>query len=174
MEENQVRVIIIMGVSGSGKTTVGKALAKKLGWTFFDGDDYHLTSSIEKMANGIPLQDEDRWPWLNALRELVSECLESQQNAILACSALKQSYRDLLLNGNPGAMLVYLQGSYEMIHDRLRIRPDHYMKATLLKSQYEALEEPVDVLSLPAALSVTELVEKISEHFGLNHVQNLS
>jgi gluconokinase len=168
MKNNQVQVIILMGVCGSGKTTVGKALSKRLGWTFFDGDDYHLPSSVEKMASGIPLTDEDRWPWLNALRVMISECLQNQQNAVFACSALKQSYRDLLLKDNPGAVLVYLRGSYELIHERLKNRPDHYMKATLLKSQFDALEEPRDVLSLPAALPMYELVGQISAHFHLS------
>lgn len=157
----QTRFFIIMGVSGCGKTAVGQALAQELGWDFFDGDDFHPPANIAKMAGGIPLTDEEREPWLNALHDLIASHLAQKSPGVLACSALKERYRQTLLAGNPHVQMVYLKGSYELIWSRLLLRTGHYMKPQMLQSQFEALEEPVDALTLDIALPVDEIVEKI-------------
>jgi gluconokinase len=152
-------VIILMGVSGSGKTTVGTRLADALGWTFADGDDFHPEANVDKMSRGEPLTDADRRPWLRAIRDFIAERLAAGEPAVVACSALKESYRTVLLDGNDGAHLVYLRGSYDLIRRRMAGRSDHFFDAELLDSQFEALEEPspddaliVDVDASPPAL----------------------
>ncbi|MFB6249867.1 MAG: gluconokinase [Salinibacter sp.] len=152
-------VVLLMGVSGSGKTTVGTRLAEALGWTFADGDDFHPASNVEKMRRGTPLTDADRWPWLRALQDYIGECLADDVPAVVACSALKAAYREVLLEDNPGAELVYLRGSYRLIRRRMEARPDHFFDAEMLDSQFEALEEPapdealiVDVDAPPSAI----------------------
>ncbi len=135
-------VIVLMGVSGAGKTTVGIQLADALAWEFFDGDAFHPADNIDKMAEGIPLTDEDRWPWLRALHDFIHERLMVGAPAVVACSALKEAYRDVLLDGNDGAHLVYLKGSYALIRRRLEARTGHFFDADLLDSQFDALEEP--------------------------------
>src|SRR5690349_3315203 len=114
-----IRFIIVMGVSGSGKTSVGKALAERLKWDFYDADDFHPPANVLKMANGPPLDDADRAPWLAALHQLISDSLRQARPGVLACSALKESYRQKLLQGNAGVQLVYLKGSYELIWSRM-------------------------------------------------------
>jgi gluconokinase len=136
--------LIVMGVSGCGKTTVGKMLALRLGWDFFDADEFHSPENVAKMAAGVPLTDEDRAPWLARLRGLLAGTLGAGRNPILACSALKARYRDALLSGNPGVRVVYLKGSYDLIRTRMQDRPDHYMQPEMLRSQFDALEEPAD------------------------------
>ena len=150
-----------MGVSGSGKTTVGQALASELGWDFYDADDFHPPENISKMENGIPLADADRVPWLAALHDLIESCLTRNRPGVLACSALKESYRQNLLEGNEDVQLIYLKGSYEKIWSRMAARKDHYMKPEMLKSQFEALEEPADALTVDVSLSVDEIVQEI-------------
>ncbi|MEF8939200.1 MAG: gluconokinase [Salinivenus sp.] len=135
-------VVVLMGVSGSGKTTVGTRLAEALGWTFADGDDFHPSANVEKMRRGEPLTDADRWPWLRALRDYIGERLANDAPAVVACSALKAAYREVLLGDNPGAKLVYLRGGYTLIRRRMEARPDHFFNAEMLDSQFEALEEP--------------------------------
>lgn len=152
---------IIMGVSGCGKTAVGKALAQKLGWRFFDADDYHPTSNIEKMANGIPLTDEDRHPWLIALHAQISSALKENHPGVLACSALTQRYRQILLAGNTDVQLVFLKGSYDLIWSRMQARSGHYMQPSMLKSQFNLLEEPDDAFIIDVAQSVDEIVNLI-------------
>lgn len=152
---------IVMGVSGCGKTSVGKALAESLGWDFYDADDFHPPENIAKMAGGIPLSDKDRAPWLESLRALISSCLLTDKPGVLACSALKERYRQTLLDGNPGAQLVYLKGSYDLIWSRMTQRPGHYMKPEMLKSQFDALEEPKNALVVDISLSVEQLVAQI-------------
>ncbi|MDA0711472.1 MAG: gluconokinase [bacterium] len=142
-------VIIVMGVCGSGKTTVGLLLAERLGYSFFDADDFHPKSNVEKMASGRPLNDEDRKPWLMILNEKLKACNRSGAYAVLACSALKQSYRDLLSSEVGACCVVYLKGDYDTIFERMNGREGHYMGARMLRSQFEALEEPVDALTLP-------------------------
>jgi gluconokinase len=150
-----------MGVSGCGKTAVGKVLAQKLGWDFFDADDFHPPANIAKMASGIPLTDEERAPWLAALHDLIVSCLAQDRPGVLACSALKERYRQVLLAGNADVQFVYLKGSYELIWSRMETRTGHYMKAQMLQSQFGALEEPVDAMTVDVALPVDEIVEKI-------------
>jgi gluconokinase len=154
---------IIMGVSGCGKTSVGKALAERLGWDFYDADDFHPPANIAKMAGGIPLSDEDRAPWLKTLRALIADCLQTNRPGVLACSALKEHYRQTLLDGNPGARLVYLRGSYDLIWSRMANRPGHYMKPEMLKSQFDALEEPQNALIVDISLSVEQIVNLLHE-----------
>jgi gluconokinase len=157
----KTRFILIMGVSGCGKTSVGKALAARLGWDFFDADDFHPTANIEKMSHGIPLSDDDRRPWLAALHDLIAACLKEAHPGVLACSALKESYRQTLLEGNAGVQIIYLKGSYALIQRRMAHRHGHYMKPGMLQSQFEDLEEPPDALTMDIALPVNVIVEKI-------------
>lgn len=158
------RFVIVMGVAGSGKTTVGQALAQRLGWDFYDADGFHPAENVTKMASGIPLDDADRAPWLASLHVLISVSLEENRPAVLACSALKESYRQRLLEGNDDVLVVYLKGTYELIWSRISARRDHYMKPEMLKSQFDALEEPTDVLTIDISMSVEEIVAEILKH----------
>ena len=155
------RFVIVMGVSGSGKTSIGKALANRLGWDFYDADDFHPPENVAKMANGIPLDDSDRAPWLAALHDLISSSLTANRPGVLACSALKERYRRQLLKDNGDVQLVYLKGRYDLIWSRMSVRKDHYMKPRMLQSQFETLEEPVYALTIEISGSVDEIVEKI-------------
>lgn len=158
--------VIVMGVAGSGKTTVGEALAKRLDWRFYDADGFHPAENVAKMANGTPLTDSDRVPWLAALHALIASSLKENRPGVLACSALKESYRQKLLEGNEDVLIVYLKGSYDLIWSRLSLRQDHYMKPNMLKSQFEALEEPTNALALDVSLPVDEIVEGIVKHMA--------
>lgn len=157
-----VRVVVIMGVSGAGKTTVGRALAVRTGWTFADADDVHPPENVAKMARGEPLTDADREPWLRALAALIGAHLSRGEPLVLACSALKARYRDLLRR--PEVRFVLLEGTPETIRARLAARAGHYMKAGLLESQFEALEKPRHALVLDVRCSVPELVDAIGAH----------
>lgn len=150
-----------MGVSGSGKTSVGKALAEYLGWDFYDADDFHPPANVEKMSNGMPLDDSDRDPWLAALHDLISSSLMQNRPGVLACSALKERYRQRLLQGNDDVQMVYLKGSYELIWSRMSMRKDHYMKPDMLQNQFEALEEPADAWTVDVSLPVEEIVQVV-------------
>ena len=150
-----------MGVSGSGKTTVGKSLAQKLGWDFFDADDFHPAENIAKMAAGIPLTDSDRAPWLATLHHLLSTTLEANRHPILACSALKHKYRVQLLDGLVGLEVIYLKGNYDLIWSRMSAREGHYMKPEMLQSQLATLEEPEDAFALDISLSLNDMIDKI-------------
>jgi gluconokinase len=161
MEPKNAKGLILMGVSGSGKTTIGERLAKLFDWEFFDADDFHPAENIQKMASGIPLNDSDRLPWLKNLQNLLSTTIKNGKNPILACSALKNSYRDLLLTGNEGVKIVYLKGSYELILDRMQNRKGHYMKANMLKSQFDLLEEPTDGLVVDIQQQPDEILKEI-------------
>ena len=134
-------VVIIFGVSGAGKTTIGQLLAEELGWRFYEADYFHSQANIDKMRQGVPLTDEDRWPWLKNLRELIKRCLAAGENAVLACSALKEAYRRRL-RVNADVKLVFLRGDYELIANQLRQRRGHFMNPVLLQSQFADLEEP--------------------------------
>lgn len=147
---------MIMGVSGSGKSTVGELLASQTGWPFYDGDDYHPPANVRKMSDGIPLNDEDRECWLRSLADLIEE---SNSPMVIACSALKESYRELLKE----AQFVFLDGTPELVEERLRNRGGHFMPAALLESQFATLERPDDVLTLDIARSPEHLVSEISE-----------
>lgn len=150
-------VIVLMGVTGSGKTTVGKQLAQQLGWAYYDADDFHPQANVRKMARGTPLTDADRGPWLETLSAAIGQWLGDEQGAILGCSALKQCYRDILVGGRPGVQIVHLKGPKALIAQRLETRQHRYMPASLLDSQFATLEEPHDALSVdigppPAAI----------------------
>lgn len=154
-------VIIVMGVSGSGKTTVGKALAERMGWTFYDADDFHPAANVAKMRSGNGLTDADRAPWLGQLRALIDEVLREEESAVLACSALKASYRDRL--DAEGVRFVYLEARRDLIRERLSERKGHYAKVSLLESQFAALEEPTpqEALIVSAAQPVKAIVDEI-------------
>lgn len=154
-------IAIIMGVSGSGKTTVGRALAERLGWEFIDADTYHPPANIDKMSRGIPLQDEDRKPWLETLAELLRNRHKQHRSAVLACSALKQSYRDILSKSSTQPIWIYLRGSHELFLQRMKLRPNHYMKPEMLDSQFDVLEEPSAAIVVDAALEIPDQVDEI-------------
>ena len=165
-----IQMIILMGVSGCGKTTVGKALANALGWRFFDGDAFHPPENIAKMSAGIPLNDDDRFPWLAQLNKLIGDCVKQNSPAVLACSALKARYRDQLLTGNEGVQIVYLRGDFELVWQRMNQRRNHYMKPEMLQSQYDSLEEPTEeiVLIIDIGQSVKEIVAGINNFLKEN------
>lgn len=135
-------VLIVMGVSGSGKTTIGTKLAERLGWPYLDGDDFHPQRNIDKMHAGHPLTDDDRWPWLRAIAARIDELRAAGQHAVITCSALKRAYRDVLIGDRADVRLVYLDGDKELIKQRLANRHGHFMPPALLDSQFTALEVP--------------------------------
>jgi len=156
-------VVIIFGVSGAGKTTIGQLLAEELGWQFYEADDFHSQANIDKMHQGTPLTDEDRWPWLENLGELIRRCVAAAENAVLACSVLKEAYRRRL-RVNTDAKLVFLRGDYELIANQLRQRRGHFMNPALLQSQFADLEEPLpteDAVVIELGQSPRELVQEI-------------
>lgn len=158
--------IIVMGVSGSGKTEVGRSLAQNLGWDFYDADDFHPPANVEKMARGMPLDDSDRAPWLATLHDLISSSLKANKPGVLACSALKESYRKQLLAGNDNVQIIYLKGSYELIWSRMIARKEHFMKPHMLQSQLETLEEPVNALTVDINSSINEIVKVILQNMN--------
>lgn len=161
-------MIILMGVTGSGKTTIGRLLARDLGWPFYDGDDFHPAANVEKMRSGIPLNDADRAGWLAALRALIQQKIEAGQPAILACSALKQKYREQLQQDHEHEIsFVYLKGDYDLIEKRLQARRGHFMNPRLLASQFEALEEPQGVLTIDIATAPAIIVAGIKRALRL-------
>lgn len=161
VDSMETRFFIVMGVSGCGKSSVGKSLARSLGWDFYDADDFHPPENVAKMANGIPLDDSDRAPWLASLNELISSSLKADHPGVLACSALKERYRQQLMNRNDGVQIVYLKGSYDLIWSRMEERADHYMKPQMLKSQFDALEEPTNSLTIDISIPLDDIVQKI-------------
>ncbi len=160
-------IVTVIGVSGSGKTTVGKRLAHALDWPFHEGDDFHPESNKEKMARGEPLDDRDRAPWLEAIRGLIDGLEEERVSAVIACSALRRAYREFLRRDHPDLHFVYLKGSYELFHRRLQTRRGHFFKADLLRSQFETLEEPEHALTVDAAGDPGELVAEIRRRLGV-------
>ncbi len=155
-----------MGPAGSGKTTVGKILASQLSWEFADGDDFHPSANIEKMARGVGLTDEDRVPWLQSIHDAMVEWQAQGRDVVLACSALKRSYRELLgINSN--VRLVYLKGSRELLQERLHSRKGHYANEQLLATQLADLEEPADAVTIDASKSPEEIVSEIRKRLGL-------
>lgn len=151
-------IVVLMGVSGAGKTTIGRLLAAHLGVPFIEGDDHHPPANVAKMAGGVPLEDEDRWPWLARLNGI----LKKQEHAVLACSALKEAYRERLLQGVAGARLVHLHGDQALIAARLRERRHRYMPASLLDSQFAILEAPQGAIVVDVARDAESCVETIA------------
>ena len=161
----EAMVIILIGVAGAGKTTIGKLLAEELGWPFYEGDHFHPQTNIEKMRNGLALTDEDREPWLDNLQKLINGLIHRGQPGIIACSALRRAYREYLQRDNEAARFIYLKGDYDLIRKRLEERKDHFMGADLLYSQFRTLEEPdgvlvVDILQEPGVI-VSSLMRKL-------------
>ena len=158
-------LIILMGVSGSGKSTIGQHLAEQMGWAFYDGDDFHPAANIEKMANGIALTDADRADWLTALAKLIRELNVDGKSGVIACSALKQRYREILQQDLDDVRFVYLKGSYDLILQRLQARKGHYMRPELLQSQFEAMEEPGQALIINIEQPPAQIVQQIRQSF---------
>ncbi len=154
-----------MGVSGSGKTTVGEALAESLGYEFADADIFHPQENINKMRNGIPLNDADRLPWLQKMQDVIKQRLSENIDIVITCSALKESYRQMLLINHESVKLVYLKGDFEIIQQRLKERKNHFMSEKLLESQFDILEEPLDAIvvdiSQPLEAILREIVDKL-------------
>ena len=161
-------ILVLMGVSGSGKTTVGKILAEDLGWTFIEADDFHPPSNVAKMHAGTPLTDADRRPWLDALRERIDLACTSGENVVLACSALKHAYQDYLERNEPACVhYVYLHGSEDLIRQRIAARKGHFMNPQLLHSQFDILEPPANALRVDVAPPPREIAAEIRRKLGL-------
>ncbi len=154
-------VIVLIGPMGCGKTTIGKLLAEKLCWKFADGDDFHPEANIDKMKSGLPLDDEDRYPWLQILHDTIEESVRSGENLILACSALKRKYRKLLGIDQESVLSVYLKGSPDLLQERIESRTHLYMDKGLLQSQLSTLEEPESGVVVSIAESPEVIVESI-------------
>ena len=156
-----------MGVAGAGKTTVGKLLSEELGWPFYEGDGFHPPSNVEKMSRGAPLSDEDRWPWLDEIHSLVERLIDQGQDAVLTCSALKQSYRDRLQQDAAQVEFVYLKGDYNTVWERVLTRTGHFMRAGMLVSQFQAMEEPEDALTVEITQEPRAMVREIRTALSL-------
>ncbi|MEM6350675.1 MAG: gluconokinase [Cyanobacteria bacterium P01_D01_bin.14] len=163
----RIYVLVLMGVSGSGKTTIGQSLAAELGWQFVDADDDHPTVNIEKMRRGEPLTDRDRMPWLDRLHTKIQNWIAQQKTTILACSALKGTYRQRLAAGLNTVAWVYLKGSATLLRQRLQQRTAHFMPVALLRSQLDTLEIPKDALVVNIDQPPAALVEQIMQYYGL-------
>lgn len=163
----RIGIVILMGVSGSGKTTIGQLLANDLGWAFYEGDDFHPQRNVAKMGSGVPLSDLDRVPWLQAMHALVQDLITKSQRAVITCSALKEAYREWFTGSDPRVSLVYLRGTYALIHQRLRSRTMHFMKPEMLASQFSALEEPRDIPFVDMAQAPEVIVEQIKRMLHL-------
>lgn len=160
-------VIVLMGVSGAGKTTVGRRLADRLGWAFHDGDDAHPAANVRKMAAGTPLTDEDRRPWLGRIHRLIARHEEDRTSAVIACSALKRSYRRLLLEGTRETRVVYLRGRRELLERRLTRRTGHFFDPGLLASQLATLEEPRNAVTVDAEGDLEQVTAAVADALGL-------
>lgn len=160
-------VLIFMGVTGVGKTTIAKLFAKKTGAVFYEGDDFHSPENIEKMRSGVPLTDDDREKWLRTLRELIVGLLAANEFAVMTCSALKSEYRELLQGGDSRVQFVYLTGPRAVIEERLKARRNHFMPPTLLDSQFAILEPPSGALTFSCEKTPAEIVTALIQVFGI-------
>jgi gluconokinase len=161
-------VVVMMGVSGTGKSTVGKLLADALGWSFVEGDDYHPPANVAKLRAGTPLTDEDRWPWLEALRNRMDVALARGESVVLACSALKHRYQHYLEAHDPAHVhFVWLHGSEELIRDRLAARTGHFMNPGLLHSQFQTLEPPEDAIRVEVSDPPAAIVAQVRKALGV-------
>ncbi len=165
---NAPSIAIIMGVSGAGKTTVGKALAERLDWLFADADDFHPEANVQKMAGGQPLNDQDRAPWLAKLREVMDEHMAQQKPLVLTCSALKRAYRKTLGSDRPEVLLVHLDGTFDLLLQRMQGRKDHFMPASQLKNQLATLEVPTEKEALIVSIDqpLDEMIDAIVPHLN--------
>jgi gluconokinase len=159
-------IIVITGVTGSGKTTIGKLLAAELHWKFYEGDDFHPVVNIEKLRRGERLDDQDRLPWLTAIRDTIRAAIDRDENAVVACSALKESYRRML-QISPKVFLVHLEANPELVEKRLKQRTGHFMNPALVRSQFETLEEPEAALPIDAGVTPGEIVRAIRSRLSL-------
>jgi len=170
---NNVSAIVVMGVSGSGKSTIASMLAQRLHWVYEDADWFHPKSNIEKMHHGEPLNDEDRWPWLRAIAEWIDATRRAGGHGVVACSALKRAYRDVLIGDRRDVRLVFLKGDRDLIERRIAARADHFMPSTLLESQFATLQEP-QADERPIVASIVphprEIVEAIVRELGVESV----
>ncbi len=160
-------VIIVMGVSGSGKTTIGRALADSLHWRFSDADDFHSPANVQKMKRGIALTDEDREPWLRVIQAAIEHWKRDEPGHVLACSALKEDYREILGQNDPDVKFVYLEGGFDLISQRLKERKSHFFNSALLRSQFDALEVPRDALVVDISKEPQEILRTILEAIKL-------
>jgi len=164
---NKCQLLLVAGVSGSGKSTIGSMLASQIGWEFHDGDSYHPPVNVEKMRSGTPLNDSDRVPWLAAMRAAIEARLRDGRGAVFVASALKEAYRSALCDGLDGIGLVFLHGDFELIRSRMAARTDHYMPADLLQSQFALIEWPKGALEVDVRVTPEDAVRTIREHFGI-------
>jgi gluconokinase len=163
-------VIVVMGVAGSGKSTVAELLARRLGWRFAEADLFHSPRNVAKMRGGTPLEDTDRWPWLRAIAGWIDERRAAGESAVVTCSALKRAYREILVGSRPDVRLVYLRGGFALIEERIVARTGHYMPPALLRSQFDALEEPAPdehAIVVDVELEPAVIVDRVVESLGL-------
>jgi gluconokinase len=160
-------IVVIMGVSGSGKTTVGRLLAQCLEWTYHEGDDFHSADNVEKMSKGIALTDEDRTPWLASIKKVIDESCEYGLDAVIACSALRSKYRSYLADRVSEIHFVYLKGDISIIRERMKFRERHYMGVDMLESQFASLEEPADAIVVDIRESPEDIVSHIEREAGV-------
>lgn len=163
-------ILIAMGVSGAGKSRIGEMLAERLSCAYTDGDAFHSAANKEKMHRGIPLTDDDRWPWLGAIRAAIEEKLRAGETAVFTCSSLKRSYRDVLRGNDVDVRFVYLKGSFDMLHERLKTRTGHFFDPSLLQSQLDTLEEPGpdEAIEISIALTPVEVVDQVMLKIGIS------
>jgi gluconokinase len=167
--------LVVMGVSGSGKSTIGEKLAARLSWSYEDGDRFHPASNVAKMSAGHPLTDEDRWPWLQAIADEIDLVCKAGQHAVIACSALKRAYRDVLVHGRNDVRIVFLDGTQQLIADRLARRKGHFMPAGLLASQFKTLEPPdrsENPVTVSIDASIDAIVDDIVRQLGIDPADN--